>query len=63
MATVSPKALESTRRALTPHEQHSQQEVQGKAASHRAVIAHERLLARRAGKYQVQSQNIGLLRF
>jgi hypothetical protein len=47
-------------RALALHEQHNQQEVQGKAASHRAMIAHDRLLARLAGKYQAQSQNIGL---
>ena len=61
MAAVPPKALEGTRRALALHEQHSQQEGPGRAAYHRAMIAHYRLLARRAGKYQANSQNIGLL--
>jgi hypothetical protein len=61
VAAFSSKALESTPRALALYEQHSQQEVPGKAASHRAKIAHDRLLARRAGKYRAQSQNIGLL--
>ena len=45
MAAVSPKALEVTRRAQALHEQHSQQECPSKAAYHRAMIAHYRLLA------------------
>ena len=44
VAAVPPKALEGTRKALALHEQRSQQEGPGKAAYHRAMIAHYRLL-------------------
>ena len=61
MAAVSPKALEGTRKALTLQEQHSQREGSCKAASHRSMVAHYRLLARRAWKHQANDQSIGLL--
>jgi hypothetical protein len=47
VAAVSLKALEGARKALTQHEQQSQQLDPSEAASHRAMIAHYRLLLER----------------